>query len=111
MDSIIKAFSGIFISLFMLMIGIGIISSTINTGKAERFASDCALRIGNSNFDRSVIESCKEDASKFGYRMTLDLVEESGTTHIDYGNLRLFYNIEIPIINVKQEHVVEADVL
>ncbi|MCR4782705.1 MAG: hypothetical protein K5851_08195 [Lachnospiraceae bacterium] len=111
MDSIIKAFSGIFICFFTLMIGIGIVSSTMNTGKAQRFAADCAVRIGNSNFDRGVIDACKKDASKFGYKIDIDLVKEEETEHIDYGCLKLFYNIWIPIINVKQEHMVEADVL
>lgn len=110
MDVIIKAFTGVFISLFVLVLGIGIISANINTGKAERFASDSAVLIGNSNFDRQIIDKCQKEAKKMGYELKVQLVSEADSERIDHGALSLKYKISIPLIAVEQEHCVENDI-
>lgn len=110
MDVIIKAFSGLFMTLIVLVLGIGIISASINTGKAERFASDSAVMIGNSNFDRKIIAKCQSDAKNMGYVLDVNLVGEEGSEHIDHGTLKLKYRIVLPIISVEQEHYVESDI-
>ena len=74
MDTIIKVFAGLFMTLFLTFTGTGLIASSINAGKAERFAADSSMRIGNSNYSDTVIENCKKDAEKSGYVM--DVISE-----------------------------------
>ena len=49
MDTIIKVFFFFFMTLLLTFTKIWIIASSINAGKAERFAADSAIIIGNSN--------------------------------------------------------------
>jgi hypothetical protein len=95
----------------LLLAGVGIIKATMNSGRAERFASDAAVRIGNSNYSKDVIERCKADAKEYDYDLLVDLIYEKGTNRVEYGSLTLRYSIDIPIINIKQKQAVEADIM
>ena len=111
MDTIIKVFAGLFMTLFLTFTGTGLIASSINAGKAERFAADSAMRIGNSNYSDSVIENCKKDAEKSGYVMDVKLQKMEGSSRTEYGSLTLSYPYSIPIIGVKETHFAEEDIL
>ena len=111
MDTIIKVFAGLFMTLFLTFTGTGLIASSINAGKAERFAADSAMRIGNSNYSDTVIENCKKDAEKSGYVMDVKLQNREGSSRTEYGSLKLSYSYLIPIIGVKETHFIEEDIL
>ncbi len=111
MESIVKVFSSVFLLLFLLLTGIGVTKMTMNTGRAERFASDAAVRISNSNYSEKVINNCKNDAKKLDYDLQVDLVYEKGTKRVEYGALTLNFYVEIPLINIRQRHSVEADIV
>jgi hypothetical protein len=111
MDTIIKVFAGLFMTLFLTFTGTGLIASSMNANKAERFASDSAVRIGNSNYSRSVIDSCREDAEKSGYSLDVKLSERPGSRRVEYGTLTLSYPYSIPLIGVNETHFVEEDIL
>lgn len=111
MDTIIKVFAGLFMTLFLTFTGTGLIASSLNAGKAERFAADSAIRIGNSNYSYSVIEDCRKDAEKSGYTLDIKLQKREGSSRTEYGSLTLAYPYNIPIIGVKETHFVEEDIL
>lgn len=111
METIIKAFSSVFFILVICVLGYGLIFSSIIAGRAEDFASSASVRIGNSNYDKSVISELKEDAKKSGYKMEVNLKMVPNTKRVDYGTLKLIYPYELPILKIKEKHCIESDIL
>lgn len=111
METIIKAFSSIFFIIVICVLGYGLILSSIVAGRAEDFASHASVQIGNSNYDKNVIKKIKEDAKNNGYEMKVDLRMIKNTKRVNYGTLKLTYPYELPILNIKEKHFIEADIL
>lgn len=108
MDTIVKSFSGIFFLMFILAAGTGIITSSVDAGRAERFASDCAVRISNSNYEETVISECTLAAKQKGYRMEVDL--QGRGKRPEYGSLKLYYPYKIAMIALDEEHCIQTDI-
>ena len=111
MDSVVKAFLGVFFRLTMMFLGVGLIGAAIDAGKAENFATDTATRISNSNFSESVIQACKEDAAAEGYQCQVELVRPSDRQRPTYGTLTLTYPFRIPLLSFEARETVTEDIL
>ena len=107
MDSVVKAFLGVFFLLTMMFLGVGLIGAAIDAGKAENFAT----RISNSNFSESVIQACKEDAAAEGYQCQVELVRPSDRQRPTYGTLTLTYPFRIPLLSFETRETVTEDIL
>jgi len=108
MDTIVKSFSGIFFLIFILAAGTGVITSSMNAGKAERFASDCAVRISNSNYEETVMNECTTAARQKGYRLEIEL--QGSGKRPEYGKLKLYYPYRIAMISLDEEHCIQTDI-
>lgn len=111
MDNIIKGFLGLFLLLFMLFLGLGILKASMDSRKADNFASDSARKIMNSNFSQTVINGCREDARKEGYELTVDLVRPREGHRPRYGTLTLKYQFRVPLLSFEKEQQLTEDLL
>ena len=71
MDVIVKGFSSLMLTLFLVMVGSGIVAYSIQVRSANAFASGCARRIEYSHYSRDVIEECRQNAANRGYELSV----------------------------------------
>lgn len=109
MDSVIKAFMGVFFSLLLVMLGYGVLSAAMDARNASAFANGCVQKIESSDYAPSVIESCKNDAKELGYDLSVSMYPGSNGKRIQYGNLQLKYDFSVPFLAVIQKHLIEVD--
>ena len=110
MDTIVKSFVGLFFSLVLLLLGIGIIAASVNTRNAGTFAADCVTRIENSDFSDSVITDCEEEAAERGYTLSVEVMAQEGRPEAKYGSLRLEYPFRIPVVDISRQNVMECSI-
>lgn len=109
METVIKAFTGVFFSLLIVYLGVGIISSSVDARNADSFMADCVSKIENSNYAQEVIDACKEDAGEQQYELIVDTCVPEGSQKAVYGTATLKYEYTIPIIGMNAEHTINAD--
>lgn len=106
METVIKTFVGLFFTMLLLILGIGMIAASVNARNAASFAADCTAQIENSDFSESVIESCGEEAEDRGYKLTVEVMSQETKPENKFGSLQLEYPFRIPLIGVGQQNVV-----
>ena len=111
METVVKSFIGIFFTLLLVAIGVGVISSSICSRNADSFTADCISKILSSNYSSSVIDGCKQDAADENYELTVDLYSPEGGNTVRYGQATLKYTYSIGILNISQDHYIKADIL
>lgn len=102
-----KQVPGIFLSLFLIMLGVvvttGIIRANMVALRATEFHSDVISEIENSNFADSVIEACKTQAAEAGYELVVEkYVDEKGITNM--AEVVLCYDYKIPFLSVDNKY-------
>ncbi len=107
MDVVVKAFMGVFFSMILVFLGVGIISASMEGRNANTFASECTTRISNSGFSQAVIEVCKRDAKRNGYELQVWTRQEN-TAMMPTGEILLTYHNQIPLLGLEQEHQVRG---
>lgn len=110
METIVKAFTGLFFSLLIVYLGVGLISASVEARNADSFAADCVAKIENSNYASEVIKACKEDAKALGYELKIETFQTEGSKKQAYGILDLTYRYAIPIIGLNKEQYICADI-
>lgn len=110
METVVKSFVGLFFSLILLILGIGIIAASVNARNAGAFAADCTTQIENSDFSDLVIADCRAEAEKRGYTLTVEVKEQPENSGNKFGRLILAYPFQIPLIGVRQQNTVENSI-
>ena len=98
MDSVFQSFLGIFFLVILLILGMGVIASSIDSTAAERALSDYSRRIEDSYFDPDVMECCRQDAADHDRQLEIKTYRREGESEDSYGWARLTYEISIPVI-------------
>ena len=96
----------IYISLFLIMLGLvvttGIISANMTALRAAEFHMDAIAEIENSNFADSVIDACKNQAKQSGYELSVEEFEdEKGITNM--AEVVLCYEYKIPFLKINNK--------
>lgn len=110
METVVKTFVGLFFSLVLLILGIGMIAASVNARNATAFAAECASRIENSDFADSVVQECEQEAAEKGYVLEVEISGREDRPEVKFGSLSLEYPFRIPLIGVEQQNVVEAGI-
>ncbi len=110
MDTIVKSFTGLFFTMLLLVMGVGIIITSINARSARSFGAECVARIENSDFAQDVIEDCRKEAKALGYEMTVTEQEADNSPGNHYGTLRLSYPFRVPVIGVARQNLLELSI-
>lgn len=79
MSQIMKAFTGIFIVLFMMVSATGVLGGFYQTIHAQNLHAAVINELENSNYARGVLEECFSAAEESGYALEIELYDESGT--------------------------------
>lgn len=101
MSQIMKAFTGIFIVMFMMVSATGILGAFLQTMQAQNLHAVIIDELENSHYTYAVLESAFEVAEAHGYELSLVLYQE--------------YDAEITCVKIEEiplelEDVVMAEV-
>ena len=108
MDTVFKAFSGIFFLMVLMVSGISLLFASIEAANADSFATAVANRVRASYFDERVIEECKKEADARDYELKV-LVYRDGDTHECYGITDVSYVYAIPVFGVSEVFHVRSE--
>ena len=117
MSQIMKAFTGIFMVMFMMTAAVGILGAFFQTLYAQNLHASIVDEMENSDYASPVIEACFRSALKSGYELEVTLysdyegvnkchgIEEvpSDTSHITMAEVVLSYPIKIAFFELNME--------
>ena len=109
MDVIIKSFLGMFLTMWMVFLGLSLSTVSMTARSADSFAADCVRKIECSDFAVGVIDACKADAQAQSYDLEVQLYQPTGSARTRYGRLTLAYESRIPLLGICRERYVYAD--
>lgn len=78
MSQIMKAFTGVFMVLFMTAVSMGLLGAFLQVSRARSFHAMVIDELENSDYHKGVLESCLVAAGKHNYDMTITLYEAEG---------------------------------
>ena len=111
MDTVIKAMTGLFFTLLLVYIGIGLILSSLHATRANRALSEYVDLISCSNYADDVIEGCQKDArEQFGgeHALIVDKQTRAGSNHVRFATATLTYRFQIPVMGFESVHTAWA---
>lgn len=88
--------------MFLLVIGIGLITVEIEICKARDFKTDVVIALENSNYHPDVINAWKERAGQSGYQLTITPYEKEGC--VEMAEVILDYSYQISPFHEKETH-------
>ena len=106
MESVIKAYMGLFFILMLAALGVGILSASIDARNADSFAANCVTKIENSNYALPVIEACRQDALSNGYGFEIETFDSAGV--VTTGLLTVDYEFSVPMLKLLDRRTVTA---
>lgn len=78
MSQIMKAFTGIFMVLFMTVVSMGLLGAFLQVSKARSFHAMVIDELENSDYNKGVLQECLHAANDNKYDMTITLYEAEG---------------------------------
>jgi len=73
MSQIMKAFMGVFLTLFMAVTAMGILSAYMEVMNAQDMQARIVDEIENSDFNSNVIKECFRQSEQAGYQLSVTL--------------------------------------
>lgn len=101
MSQIIKAFTGIFFLVLLMLFGCGIVSAQMSSVYARAYKSAVVTELEDSGCSQPVIESCITQAQKDGYGLEIRVWERDGKR---IAEVTLEYDYRIPILNYTSKY-------
>lgn len=125
MEAFIKGFLGVFIFAMITYLCAGVISAEIDSSQARNFMDNAKQTIAESNFSQAAIQEAGEKAVENGYEMEVTIYDRGiGSRTVSYGaagngaagdtkdtecvEMVMKYPYSIPILGVKNEHIVRG---
>ena len=78
MSQIMKAFTGIFMILFMMTAATGILGAFLQVSHAQNFHAAVIHELENSNYAIQVMEECFDLSNSWGYELNIMLYMKTG---------------------------------
>ena len=118
MSQIIKAFTGIFMALFLTATGVGILNAFLQTLQAQNLHGKIIDEMENSDYAITVLDELFVDVNKQGAELELMLFLEDGTMlecdsqselpellrDINMAEVTLTYSVQIPFLGLNQNY-------
>ena len=103
MSQIMKAFMGVFLTLFMAVTAMGILAAYMEVMNAQDMQARIVDEIENSDFNQTVITSCISQAQSAGYTLTVtpSANAEGETVSAD---VVLSYSYKMPVFGIEKTH-------
>jgi hypothetical protein len=110
-----KAFTGIFMVLFMTAVSMGLLGAFLQVSRARTFHAMVIDELENSDYHKDVLEECLRAADNICYDMTVTLYEKEGgyvickspsdipaeIKSIDLARVDMGFSIVIPFLGVE----------
>lgn len=106
MGQIVKSYLGIFLMMFLCVIGIGLISTEVQICKARDFKTDAVTALENSNYNQGVIDAWKNQAEEAGYQ--LEVKEYGDTEGTKMAEVVLTYSYQISPFHEEETHCIRG---
>lgn len=78
MSQIVKAFLGVFLTLFMAVVAMGVLTTYMEVMNAQDMQARIVDELENSNFNSSVMGVCFEQCASAGYELAVTIYGEEG---------------------------------
>ena len=118
MSQIIKAFTGVFIVLFLMTTSVGILGAFMQTLQAQNLHGKVIDELENSDYSLSVLEETFQIASDYGATLEVLLYLEDGSflrcdkqeavpdtlEAVTMAEVALNYPIQIPFVGLDKSH-------
>lgn len=115
MSQIMKAFTGIFMVLFITATSMGVLGAFLQVTKAQNYHAMIIDEIENSDYYVGVCEECYKLAKESNYRLTITFYHENGgyvsctkseelpenLSEFTMAKVVLGFDIQIPFLGVK----------
>ena len=108
MGQVIKAYLGIFFLLLMGLVGIGVVAAGMEVNAARNYHADVVTEIECSNFHPAVIDACKSQAQKAGYRLEVERISYDAEGKEQMAEVVLTFHYSIPILDLVSDHKVRG---
>ena len=109
MESVVKGFLGIFFLCLIVVLGIGILTLTMDAYAARQKFSDYCKRIEQSCFDEEVVKECKKEAQDNNMELSVTAIKREGESFVSYGWGQLTYRLCIESIGFEKEMSLYSD--
>lgn len=106
MNTVIKAIASVFVFGFITYLGSGFINAQVDASTANSFMVSAKSEIADANLSGNVIEAVKSQAAENGYQMESKVYEKDGEP--ECVQLTMTYKYQIPILGVKNEHIIRG---
>ncbi len=117
MSQIMKAFTGIFIVLFMTASSMGILGAFLQVSKAQEYHATMIDELENSDYSGKVLTECLDVAAENEYEVEITLYEKNGgcitctesenipqtIPQIDMAKIDMKFTIIIPFLGIENE--------
>jgi hypothetical protein len=118
MSQIIKAFMGVFLTLFMAVTSLGILTAYLEVMSAQDMQAKIVDEIENSDFAPAVMRECFEKCDSEGYSLTVTLFcddrvistmhsksEVPGTVEgVELAKVEMKFTFGVPFLGISKEH-------
>lgn len=108
MKYIIEAFSILTVLIINLFLCIAVLSVSADVAAAREYQAAVVAEVENSNFNPSVIDSCKRQAAAQGYSLEITSCSYDADSDRCIAEIRLMYAYEIPLLGISQQRVVRG---
>ena len=118
MSQIIKAFTGVFIALFLMATGVGILESFLQTLQAQNIHGMVIDELENSDYATTVLRENFERTEDHGMELALMLYLENGDVllcqskemvpqeevRVTMAEVMVTYPLQIPFVGLEKSH-------
>jgi hypothetical protein len=118
MSQIMKAFMGVFLTLFMAVTSLGILSAYMEVMNAQDMQARLVDEIENSDFSPGVIRECYTQCENAGYSLVVTLFCEEQALHtirsksevpdtiegVEVAKVELRFPFRVPFLGIEKEH-------
>lgn len=95
MEQIFKTGITLFCLVLFILLGLGMISASIDSNAAEQFTADAAKQIEEYNYSDNIITACKQNAQSRGYNMDVHPFDTNGDGRNDMAEIITHYNFKL----------------
>ena len=93
MSQIVKAFLGVFLTIFMSVVALGVLNTYMEVMSAQDMQARIVDELENSNFNADVMSACFKRCAEAGYELAVTTYGESGAIAAIHGQQ------EVPAVN------------
>jgi hypothetical protein len=118
MSQIMKAFMGVFLTLFMAVTSLGILSAYLEVMNAQDMQAKVVDEIENSDFSPLVMRECFEKCDNSGYSLVITLFCDDQvlcTMHgtgevpdsvegVQVAKVEMKFTFRVPFLGIEKEH-------